>query len=498
MAQVLSKSNESARALDVPSTVPAGHQTVAANYVGYSVEFAFMADYAGNDSYPNEFSIRLVENLYNITGEYPMFRAGGSSQNRVTYNASQEVGVINTFDSPTDQQPSAVSIGPAWVQSFQQLPEGTKYIYGTSFYDQDDPLCGGCDGLNETVTEAKLVYDGIGEALYGYEIGNEVDGWPGGSRRPINWTINVYVAQWAQYAEAVLEAIGIDEPLLQGCAFEAPRHLGYNETPFWNVENAVAFGMNKTLAVTVADHDYMGAACDTTSYPTIEGNLLNHTHVTSILYYHDYLGNATAGSGIPYVLGETNSISCQGQPGISDVFAAALWSVDYVMYLASLKVERVYFHSGTSFFYSAWQPIEWNGTAAHVNPLYYGNLFTSTVLAGGNKQVAVLANETSFTAYAVYDANSTALQSVVIANLDIFNSTMPAEDRSYITVQLPTEFEGGAVRRLTNPGVDTAENITFAGQWIGDDGSVLGSEVVEPLENSTVSVGAGEAVLVSV
>lgn len=38
------------RVLDVPATAPKGHQTVPANYVGYSVEFAYMADYAGNNS----------------------------------------------------------------------------------------------------------------------------------------------------------------------------------------------------------------------------------------------------------------------------------------------------------------------------------------------------------------------------------------------------------------------------------------------------------------
>lgn len=80
-------------------------------------------------------------------------------------------------------------------------------------------------------------------------------GWPGGARRPANWTIDAYVAQWAQYAQAVQVAIGTSKPFFQGCAFEAPRYLGSNETPFWNVENAEVFGMNKTLALSVADHD---------------------------------------------------------------------------------------------------------------------------------------------------------------------------------------------------------------------------------------------------
>lgn len=127
------------------------------------------------DRNPNEFSIRLVNNLYNISGAHPIFRVGGSSQNRVLYDASQEVGIINTFGSSV-QQPSSVRIGPAWFESFQQFPEGTKYIYGTSFYNMNDSLCEYCNGLNETVTEATLAYKALGDSLFGFEIGNEVDG----------------------------------------------------------------------------------------------------------------------------------------------------------------------------------------------------------------------------------------------------------------------------------------------------------------------------------
>lgn len=31
--------------------------------------------------------------------------------------------------------------------------------------------------------------------------------------------------------------------------------------------------------------------------------------MTSLMYYHEALGNFTASQGVPYVLGETNSIS---------------------------------------------------------------------------------------------------------------------------------------------------------------------------------------------
>ena len=53
----------------------------------------------------------------------------------------------------------------------------------------------------------------------------------------------------------------------------------------------------------------MGAACAGAPVPTLADNLLNHFHMTSLMYYHEVLGNETAALGVPYVIGETNSIS---------------------------------------------------------------------------------------------------------------------------------------------------------------------------------------------
>ena len=80
-------------------------------------------------------------------------------------------------------------------------------------------------------------------------------GWPGGSRRPANWTIQDYVTQWNQYATAISQNLTgeSDAQLFQGCAFEAPRHLANRSD--WNVENAVLDGMHKNKAKTIADHD---------------------------------------------------------------------------------------------------------------------------------------------------------------------------------------------------------------------------------------------------
>lgn len=239
----------------------------------------------------------------------------------------------------------------------------------------------------------------------------------------------------------------------------------------------------------------MGANCHYTGVgPTIETTLFNRTNMLSRAWYHDYLGNATAHSGIPYVLGETNSISCQGAFNISDVMASAIWAIDYVMYLSSLKVSRVHFHMGTRYRYSPWQPILYNDTEAHVNPLYYGNLFNAAVFAGGRKQTEVLVNGTNFAAYGVY--SSGALESIVAVSLNMWNSTFNPAERPYTALKLPRDWADAKVLRLTSPGVDIADNITIAGQHVDTKAQIVGKKSYGRVVAGEVLVGAGEAVLI--
>ncbi|KAI0406616.1 hypothetical protein F4802DRAFT_606064 [Xylaria palmicola] len=482
--------------LSPPKSPAPGRQVVDAAYSSYSVEFSYMADYAGNDTHPNLFSKQVVQNLYDVSGAYPIIRVGGSTQNSAVYYPNQSEALIAPFSSPAADQPSRSMLGPAFLQSFQQLPAGTKYIYGLNFFNPvNETLFDVGDGLAQSVLEANAVYDALGDSLYTFEIGNEVDGWAGGKRRDADWTIDAYVEQWNQYATAISQNLtGKDAArLFQGCAFQAPRHLE-NRTR-WNVENAVLDGMRSDKAKTIADHEYMGKNCGYSGRgPTIETTIFDRSNMLQKAWYHDYLGNATSKSGISYVLGETNSISCQGAFNISDVMASAVWAVDYILYLSALKVERVYFHMGTRYRYSAWLPIFYNDTEPHVSPLYYGNLFTAAAFAGGDKQTEVLVNETNFGAYAVY--GSGALESIVAVNFNVFNSTFEPASRAYTALTLPSSWADANVARLTNPGIDIAEDITIAGQKVDAKGRIAGKKTYEKVEEGRVLVGAGEAVLI--
>jgi len=79
---------------------------------------------------PNLFSKQAIQNFYDLSGAYPIFRIGGNTQNSAVYYPNQSVAIIDPFTSVAADQPSYSFIGPAWFESFQQFPNGTQYIYG--------------------------------------------------------------------------------------------------------------------------------------------------------------------------------------------------------------------------------------------------------------------------------------------------------------------------------------------------------------------------------
>lgn len=63
----------------------------------------------------------------------------------------------------------------------------------------------------------------------------------------------------------------------------------------------------------------------------------------------EYNQTVFSGSGVPLIMGETNSLYNQGKPGLSNSFGAALWGIDFNLYCASVGFKRVHMHMGTNY-----------------------------------------------------------------------------------------------------------------------------------------------------
>lgn len=136
-------------------------------------------------------------------------------------------------------------------------------------------------------------------------------------------------------------------------------------------------------------------------------------------------------------------------------------------------------------------------------PLYYGNMLSAHVFAGGSRLVDLLVNETYSAAYAVYNVTndgqetntSTSLAHPVLVDKTNYNVKY---ERTYTAVELPGSAADAIVKRLMAPYVNQAINVTFAEQTVNVDGEVVEDVALEPVVNgTTVLVGQGEAVLVT-
>ena len=107
---------------------------------------------------------------------------------------------------------------------------------------------------------------------------------------------------------------------------------------------------------------------------------MNHTSTVLSVAKHLNESNLLAHTGLPYILGETNSLYNEGAPGLSNSFGAALWGVDFNLYCAATGIGRVHMHQGTNYRYASWQPVQTVNETLGTKAPYYGNIMVAAFL----------------------------------------------------------------------------------------------------------------------
>jgi hypothetical protein len=177
--------------------------------------------------------------------------------------------------------------------------------------------------------EAAAARVALGASLVGIELGNEPDFYVRKHLRPAGWGIAAYLKQAAAY-RAAIEAAAPGTPIAGPDPSTGVPGLGW--------VRAAARALHPAL---LTDHYYPLSSCG--SRPTI-GELLSPTvrrHERELLARMLAAARAAAA---PLRVAETNSISCEGRPGVSDTFASALWALDYTAHALAAGVTGVNFH----------------------------------------------------------------------------------------------------------------------------------------------------------
>lgn len=468
-------------------------QVLSPSFAGFGLEPSNLYSFTGARE-PNLLSLNLLQNLANYTGVPPHFRIGGNTQDNMVYVADWNHHSLATNPSPqgNGQVPwDLYTFGPRYFEALDRFPSGTPITYGLSlsydFANWTDEIVATADAARSMLNQTKLV---------SFEIGNEPNLYLQNEFRNGSWSGQVYTQEWLSRANVVYQqvlkphAIPADffEPTCTsstiGTSFEitqlaeqdgiqAPANGSENSTtPYLSLWN---------------QHDYYYYQ-NISNYNLVLDQLMDLSTTSDQFQAWEEQVQQAFLTGHPYVLREYASVGPEGEQGLSDVFGATLWTLNAMLYFATLNISSVQFHMTDNSYAAAWQPVDHDNGPARVRSTYYAFAAMAQLIGPGcttRVQSVPISQyppgyENRLGAYATYQQGI--LAALVLFNSKLANSSGPSSSISW-NVRLPS-IAGQTVflSYLTAAGADAASNTTWNGISYEQNGdgtpSVANSTVV--------------------
>ncbi|KAK5128100.1 hypothetical protein LTR08_004205 [Meristemomyces frigidus] len=504
----------SALHLNIPSTAAGASIPHTPSFSSFSFEPAFWVEFFGNASTPNELTFRLL-NLITEHGGQPIIRPGGITMDSMIFDPSAGDPLRDTSATGGVYR---TTVGPAYYESWSNFPNGTKFVSTLDF---------GNDSLEiaRDMAVASVKYQ---EDLVAYfELGNEPTNYP--SSRWSNSTA-AYLAEWKNWTAQIDLAVNQTGTELGSARWWASSAT--TDQSGLNVRPADLIPAGVDSADQVAEysiHSYPFSTCDPIRAAlATTANILNHTGLAQYADEEIYpSAKAALDSGSRWVIGEFNSISCSGNPGVTDTFAQALWVIDSELIYAVRNASSCHLHQGATLVFQSSVQVNSAGNdgtpgystydmvyptnsskrgEARVLPSFAGLLFLAEAFATEGTRIQALeapegVDGDSFAAYAFYDNDT--LSKIALLNLQPYyaNSTSDYSASIDISAHMHYRWHGEPqawVKRLTAPYVNSsnAADVKWAGQTFSN-GTASGSVEVENVgRNGVVELRGSEAVLV--
>jgi hypothetical protein len=328
----------------------------------------------------------------------------------------------------------------------------------------------GSDNVNLAMDQATAYASQMpAGSLDAIEIGNEPDLYASNGMRASSYGYQNYVADFNTWKVNIT-------PLLP----PGTRLMGASWAGMGMLSNIQSYDSTEGTALTTfSQHNYVANG----SLPNPDDILLAPNSATSGPNAVASAVQTTHRYGIPFRMGEMNSLSNGGGPGISDAFESALWAVDVMFEYANVSVDGVNWQCGNGGAYGAFEFAQQSSQAGiaysltSVRPLYYGLLFFQAATGNAAHLLPVsLSTEANLTAWATVDASST--PRLVLVNKD---------EQSTGTVNVTIRgYSHAQIFRLTAPSYQSTSGITFAGQTFdgSKDGVIQGSQAIESVNIS--------------
>ncbi|OCB84380.1 hypothetical protein A7U60_g8364 [Sanghuangporus baumii] len=304
--------------------------------------------------------------IQNRTQSPVRIRVGGNSMDDSIFNSTQSKMIVYTGEAVSaHDQP--VSYGPILYDVLANLAKnigGAEYLIGLSLLLREE---------NNTPLTVSTAQQKLAGYLGAFLLGNEPDLYGAHARRQSNYSVQDYFGEFTVVVQ--------------------------------QLNNSNQYG-------DLLPRAYLGG-------PTI-------CFVSLAKWQKDGIGSAKAADK-PVLMGEFNTASCGGFPGISDTFAATLWAIDYVLQLASVGYDGAYIHTRErGITYNLFDPPASNDSSSNWTtlPTYYALLPVAEALSPGWQNGSLVMDfglnnnsESSLLAgYGIYDGQTSALSTMIFLN----------------------------------------------------------------------------------
>jgi len=312
--------------LKLPTEATGAH--MPADFIGLSYEVQQLADttfFSGS----NAGLIRQFKAL----APQGVLRLGGNTSEFAWWKASP--------DSPEPEhkqvrevegEPKAhyYAVTPEAVRNLGDFLKATGWtcLYGIGM---------GTNTPERAAEEAQFVANTLGASLQYFQVGNEVDLFSRHLRDPNTWSAKTYLDEWLSLARAVTARV-------PGARFGMP-DVAADVTWLTQIADLWASIGTPPRVTTLTHHYYFGGPA---TNPEVNiPNLLKPATMAKVQKTADIATAAAKKMGVRVRMTEGNTCYRGGKPGVSDVFAAALWAADYALLLASNNYSGVNLHGGT-------------------------------------------------------------------------------------------------------------------------------------------------------
>jgi hypothetical protein len=313
-------------ALSIPREATGPHMPI--DFVGLSYEVQQLAD-------PSFFSAQnngLIRE-FKVLSSTGVLRLGGNTSEFAYWKPKP--------DSPEPKHPQVREVvGEPKAQYYAVTVEAVTNL--AAFLQATGWTCiyGIGMGTNtpaRAAEEAVCAAETLGDRLQYFQIGNEPDLFDRHLRDPKTWSAKTYLEEWLTLTRAIADRVPAARFGMPDVASKVS----------WLTEIADQWSPIQAPphVTTMTHHYYFGGPA---TNPDV--NIPNLLKPATMQKVQNTASTATAAAskiGARVRMTEGNTCYRGGKPGVSDVFAAALWSADYSLLLASNNYSGANLHGGT-------------------------------------------------------------------------------------------------------------------------------------------------------